>query len=110
MGAPVTVVLTALVLMLGAGVWVGFSLMGVGLISLSIFRDMPVATFLAFDVWNSLNTPELVALPLFILMGEILFHTRLSESVFRGLAPWLGAVPGRLLHVNVVGCTLFAAV
>ena len=110
MGAPVAVVLTSLILLLGTGVWVGFSLMGVGLISLSIFRDMPAATFLAFDLWNSLNTPELVALPLFILMGEILFHTRLSESLFRGLAPWLGSVPGRLLHVNVVGCTLFAAV
>lgn len=110
MGAPVAVVLTTLVMLLGAGVWVGFSLMGVGLVSLSVFRDMPVGTFLAFDLWNSLNSPELVALPLFILMGEILYHTRLSESVFRGLAPWIGGVPGRLLHVNVVGCTLFAAV
>ena len=110
MGAPVAVVLTSLTLLLGAGVWVGFSLMGVGLISLTVFRDIPAATFLAFDIWNSLNTPELVALPLFILMGEILFHTRLSETVFRGLAPWIGNVPGRLLHVNVVGCTLFAAV
>lgn len=110
MGAPIAVVLTTLVMLLGAGVWVGFSLMGVGLVSLSVFRDMPVGTFLAFDLWNSLNTPELVALPLFVLMGEILYHTRLSESVFRGLAPWIGGVPGRLLHVNVVGCTLFAAV
>lgn len=110
MGAPVSVVLSTLILLLGAGVWVGFSLMGVGIVSLSVFRDMPVGTFLAFDLWNSLNTPELVALPLFILMGEILYHTRLSESVFRGLAPWIGGVPGRLLHVNVVGCTLFAAV
>jgi C4-dicarboxylate transporter DctM subunit len=110
MGAPVAVVLNSLNHLLGAGVWVGFSLMGVGLISLTVFRDIPAATFLAFDIWNSLNTPELVALPLFILMGEILFHTRLSETVFRGLAPWIGNVPGRLLHVNVVGCTLFAAV
>ncbi|MEQ8509090.1 MAG: TRAP transporter large permease subunit [Rhodospirillaceae bacterium] len=109
-GAPIAVVIASLVVLLGAGVWVGFSLMGVGLISLSVFRDMPVATFLAFDVWNSLNTPEIVALPLFILMGEILFHTRLSESVFRGLTPWITRMPGRLLHVNVVGCTLFAAV
>lgn len=110
MGASISVVLSTLIMLLGAGVWVGFSLMGVGLISLSVFRDMPVGTFLAFDLWNSLNSPELVALPLFILMGEILYHTRLSESVFRGLAPWIGGVPGRLLHVNVVGCTLFAAV
>lgn len=107
---PVSVVIITLVILLGAGVWVGFSLMGVGLISLSLFRDMPVGTFMAFDLWNSLNTPELVALPLFILMGEILYHTRLSENLFRGLTPWMSRVPGRLLHTNVVGCTLFAAV
>ena len=110
MAITVAVVLTTLVFLLGIGLWVGFSLMGVGLISLSLFRDMPVGTFLAFDVWNSLNTPELVALPMFVLMGEILYHTRLSESVFRGLSPWIGWVPGRLLHTNVIGCTLFAAV
>ncbi len=109
-GAPLALVLICLVLLLAAGVWVGFSLIAVGFVSLSVFRDMPVGTFLAFDLWNSLNTPELVALPLFILMGEILFHTRLSESMFRGLSPWVTSVPGRLLHVNVIGCTLFAAV
>jgi C4-dicarboxylate transporter DctM subunit len=109
-GAPIALVLVFLALLLAAGVWVGFSLIAVGFISLSVFRDMPVGTFLAFDLWNSLNTPELVALPLFILMGEILFHTRLSESMFRGLSPWVTSVPGRLLHVNVIGCTLFAAV
>lgn len=107
--AASTVLLTLIVL-LGASVWVGFSLMGVGIVSLSLFRDMPVGTFLAFDLWHSLNTPELVALPMFVLMGEILFHTRLSEAVFAGLSPWTMRVPGRLLHVNVIGCTLFAAV
>lgn len=109
-GAPLALVLVCLIALLAAGVWVGFSLIAVGYVSLSVFRDMPVGTFLAFDLWNSLNTPELVALPLFILMGEILFHTRLSESMFRGLSPWVTSVPGRLLHVNVIGCTLFAAV
>ena len=102
--------LGTLAILLGAGIWVGFSLMGVGLVSLSLFRDIPVGIFLAFDLWNSLNTPELVALPLFILMGEILYHTSISESIFRGLSPWIRAVPGRLLHTNVIGCTLFAAV
>jgi len=109
-GAPLALALVCLIALLAAGVWVGFSLIAVGYVSLSVFRDMPVGTFLAFDLWNSLNTPELVALPLFVLMGEILFHTRLSESMFRGLSPWVTSVPGRLLHVNVIGCTLFAAV
>ncbi|MFL2771785.1 MAG: TRAP transporter large permease [Rhodospirillaceae bacterium] len=107
---PIVIVLGTLAILLGAGLWVGLSLMGVGLVSLSLFRDIPVGIFLAFDLWNSLNTPELVALPLFILMGEILYHTSISESIFRGLSPWISAVPGRLLHTNVIGCTLFAAV
>jgi len=110
MATSLATVLLLLILLLGASVWVGFTLMSVGIVTLSLFRDMPVGTFLAFDLWNSLSTPEIAALPLFILMGEILFHTRLSESVFSGLAPWTRHVPGRLLHVNVIGCTMFAAV
>jgi hypothetical protein len=43
-------------------------------------------------------------------MGEILFRSKLSDSMFRGLAPWMDKLPGRLLHTNVVGCTIFAAV
>ena len=43
-------------------------------------------------------------------MGEILFRTRLSEDMFKGLAPWLERLPGRLLHTNVIGCAIFAAV
>lgn len=102
--------LLGLLLLLGAGVWIGLALMAAGMISLSLFRDLPVAKLAAFDLWNSLNSPELVALPMFILMGEILFHTRLARNLFDGLTPWLGRIPGRLLHVNILGCTLFAAV
>ena len=71
---------------------------------------MPVNRMLARDIWSSITGDELVTLPLFILMGDILFHTKLSESLFKGLAPWVTRLPGRLLHVNVLGCTLFAAV
>jgi tripartite ATP-independent transporter DctM subunit len=71
---------------------------------------MPVARMLGRDVWSSMTGEGLVTLPLFILMGDILFHTRLSESLFRGLAPWVHRLPGGLLHVNVLGCTIFAAV
>ncbi|MEE8371447.1 MAG: TRAP transporter large permease subunit [Sphingomonadales bacterium] len=110
MTAPLALVFFWLLLLLGAGVWIGLALMAAGMISLSLFRDLPVAKLAAFDVWNSLNAPELVALPMFILMGEILFHTKLARNLFDGLSPWLGRIPGRLLHVNVLGCTLFAAV
>ncbi|NQV79746.1 MAG: TRAP transporter large permease subunit [Alphaproteobacteria bacterium] len=99
-----------LIAMLGSAVWVGLALMGVGIVGLEFFRpNMPVSKFLAQDVWGSMTSPELIALPLFILMGELLFHTRLSEMLFRGLSPWTTRLPGRLMHVNILGCTLFAA-
>jgi tripartite ATP-independent transporter DctM subunit len=71
---------------------------------------MPVGKLAAQLTFNTINTPELIALPLFILMADLLFYTRLSESLFRGLAPWASRLPGRLIHVNVLGCTLFAAI
>ena len=76
----------------------------------ALFRNIPLDKLLAQYAWNILTTQELLALPLFILMGEILFRTRLSRSLFQGLAPWAGLLPGRLLHVNVVGCSIFAAI
>jgi tripartite ATP-independent transporter DctM subunit len=95
---------------LASSLWIGFALMGTGLAAIEWFRDMPVARMLGRDVWSSMTGEGLVTLPLFILMGDILFHTRLSESLFRGLAPWVHRLPGGLLHVNVFGCTIFAAV
>ena len=71
---------------------------------------MPVMKLLAQQSWNVLSSPELLALPLFILMAEVLFRTNISASLFTGLTPWLRRVPGRLTHVNVLGCTLFASV
>jgi tripartite ATP-independent transporter DctM subunit len=103
-----TIILVAIVL-LGSSIWVGLSLIGIGVIGLEIFKSMPVIRLLGQDVWTSLTSPEMVALPLFILMGDILFHTRLAEQLFQGLAPWVSRVPGRLIHVNVIGSTIFAA-
>jgi len=107
---PAMSVIVMLIVFLGAAVWVGFGLLAVGIIGLEVFRpSMPVAKFLAQDVWGSMSSPELIALPLFILMGELLFHTRLSEMLFRGLSPWTTRLPGRLMHLNIMGCTMFAA-
>lgn len=96
--------------LLAAGVWVGLTLAMTGTVLLFLFRDLPVDKLIAQYAWNILTTQELLALPLFIVMGEILFRTRLSRSLFDGLAPWAGLLPGRLLHVNVVGCSIFAAI
>src|SRR5437762_224509 len=110
MGAIVGSMFTILFSALAAGIWIGLTLGATGAVLLAIFRNIPLDKLLAQYAWNILTTQELLALPLFILMGEILFRTRLSQSLFKGLAPWAGLLPGRLLHVNVVGCSIFAAI
>lgn len=100
----------ALFALLGSGVWVALSLLGVGWLGLALFTGAPVGQVLATTSWGASNSWALAALPLFIWMGEILFRSRLSEDMFAGLAPWMGRLPGRLLHVNVIGCGIFAAV
>src|SRR5467141_4621851 len=96
--------------LLAGGLWIGLTLVVTATVLLALFRDIPLDKLLAQYAWNILTTQELLALPLFILMGEILFRTRLSQSLFRGLSPWAALLPGRLLHVNVIGCTIFAAI
>jgi tripartite ATP-independent transporter DctM subunit len=99
-----------LFLLLGSGVWIGLSLLGVAWIGMELFTTRPVGDSMAVTVWGSLSSWTLTALPLFVWMGEILFRTKLSEDMFKGLAPWLSKIPGRLLHTNIIGCTIFAAV
>ena len=95
---------------LGSGVWIGLTLSGVAWIGMQLFSSRPAGEAMALTTWGSSSSWTLTALPLFIWMGEILFRTRLSNDMFRGLAPWVQALPGRLLHTNVIGCTIFAAV
>ncbi|MEO3428677.1 TRAP transporter large permease subunit [Pelagibius sp. CAU 1746] len=102
--------LGVLFFLLGSGVWVGLSLLGVALVGMELFTSRPVGDAMATTIWSAASSWTLTALPLFIWMGEILFRTRLSEDLFKGLSPWLGGLPGRLLHVNVAGCALFAAI
>ncbi len=104
------VLIACLLVVLGSGLWIGLSLLGVAVIAMEFFTQRPVGDSMALTVWGSTSSWTLTALPLFLWMGEILFRTRLSEDMFRGLAPWLNRLPGRLLHVNVIGCTIFAAV
>ena len=100
----------ALFLILGSGVWIGLTLSGVAWIGMQLFSSRPAGDAMAVTIWGAASSWTLTALPLFVWMGEILFRTRLSQDMFRGLAPWMQSLPGRLLHVNVVGCTIFAAV
>ncbi len=108
-----------LLFLLLSGVWIGFTLFGVGIAGLLLYpSNLPSAIsiwdkiggLLANSVWNSMNSWALTALPLFVLMGEILFRTAISTKLLNGLLPWLSRIPGRLLHINVFACSLFAAV
>lgn len=96
--------------MLSVGIWVGFSLLISSVVAILLFTDKTLSYEMANAVWAASRNWELVALPLFIWMGEILFRSRLSDDMFTGLAPWLAKLPGRLMHVNVFGCAIFAAV
>jgi len=107
------IALTMAILLFGClslGLWVGLTLAVTGSLSLFLFKSLPVDRLIAQYAWNVMTTQELLALPLFIVMGEILFRTRISSSLFQGLAPWASLLPGKLLHSNVIGCSIFAAI
>ena len=104
------VMLLVMFALLGSGLWVAFALLGVGLFGMAIATQAPLGAVLATTSWGASNAWALAALPLFIWMGEILFRTRLSEDLFAGLSPWMNRLPGKLLHVNILGCGIFAAV
>ena len=108
--AITALLLLGLFALLGSGVWIGLTLAGVAWLGMELFSSRPAGDAMALTIWGSASSWTLTALPLFVWMGEILFRTKLSESMFKGLAPWVNALPGRLLHTNVVGSTIFAAV
>jgi tripartite ATP-independent transporter DctM subunit len=97
--------------LLAGGVWIAVALMATGYVGMQfVAGGIPAGSVLATKIWGNSASWELAALPLFIWMGEILFRTRLSDEMFRGLAPWLNWLPGRLLHVNVLACGIFGSV
>ena len=102
--------ISILLILLGTGVWVALSMVGVSAIGMLLFTSRPVGDAMATTIWGTSSSWTLTALPLFVWMGEILFRTKLSENLFKGLAPWMSRLPGGLIHVNVVGCALFAAI
>jgi tripartite ATP-independent transporter DctM subunit len=107
---PIGIFLFVLFFLLGTGVWVGLALLGVAFVGMELFTSRPPGDAMITTIWTSSSSWTLTALPLFIWMGEILYRTRLSEDMFRGLSPWMAGLPGGLIHTNIVGCTVFAAV
>jgi len=106
----VGIFLLVLFTLLGGSVWIGLALMGVAWVGMELFTVRPAGDAMITTIWTGASSWTLTALPLFIWMGEILFRTRLSQDMFKGLAPWMSWLPGGLLHTNIVGCTIFAAV
>ena len=102
--------ISVLLFFLGSGIWVALSMIGVSTIGMMLFTSRPVGDAMATTIWGTSSSWTLTALPLFVWMGEILFRTKLSENLFAGLSPWMQKLPGGLIHVNVVGCALFAAI
>ncbi len=102
--------ISVLLIFLGSGIWVAISMVGVSSIGMMLFTTRPVGDAMATTIWGASSSWTLTALPLFVWMGEILFRTKLSENLFEGLSPWMQRLPGGLVHVNVVGCALFAAI
>jgi tripartite ATP-independent transporter DctM subunit len=104
------VILGVLFALLGAGVWIGMTLLITGYVAVEFFTPAPSGSLLASTVWDASWPWTLTALPLFIWMGEILFRTKLSEDMFHGMSPWLNWLPGKLLHVNIIGCAIMSAI
>jgi C4-dicarboxylate transporter, DctM subunit len=104
------VLLIVFFVLLGSGVWIAFCLLGVAFVGMTLFTSIPVGQVMATSIWGSSNAWPLAAIPMFIWMGEILSRSRVSDDLFNGLAPWMRWIPGGLVHVNILGCGLFAAV
>ncbi|PWQ96252.1 TRAP transporter large permease [Leucothrix arctica] len=104
------ILFVCLILMLTSGIWVALTLTGVSVIGLLLIENNSIGLLLGTSSWSAMTSWSLTALPLFIWMGEILFRTRLSQDLFEGLSPWLSKLPGKLLHVNILSCGIFAAV
>ena len=102
--------ISLLLFLLGSGIWVALSMIAVSAVGMLLFTTRPVGDAMATTIWGTSSSWTLTALPLFVWMGEILFRTKLSENLFKGLSPWLSKLPGGLVHVNVLGCALFAAI
>ena len=108
--AASALLLAVLMALLASGVWIGHSLLGIGMVAMLLFSSRPLGDAMATTIWSQTSLWGLSSLPLFIWMGEILFRSKLSETLFSGLSPLMRRLPGGLLHVNVVGCSVFAAI
>ena len=106
----ILMLIVLLLVLLAAGLWVGLALATIGVVGLFVLGGESAASLTGTGMWSAINSWPLTAMPLFLFMGEILFRSRLADDMFQGLTPWMNRIPGRLLHVNIVGCGILAAI
>jgi TRAP-type C4-dicarboxylate transport system permease large subunit len=110
---PITaslIIAVFMLVLLVSGVWIGLVLGAVGFVAMELLSTRSQGLAFGTTIWSSNSSWALTALPMFIWMGEVLFRSKVSEDMFKGLAPWMQNLPGRLLHTNVFGCGIFAAI
>jgi len=110
LGPLSAIILGLLILFMGGSIWIGIALFIVGTGGFFFYSDVSFGSIMSNVAWNNTSSSAMMALPFFIWMGEILFRSKISENLFKGLSPWMDAIPGRLIHVNILACTFFAAV
>jgi C4-dicarboxylate transporter, DctM subunit len=98
-----------LLVLLGISIPVGAALGILGLILDHLYSMLPLTRAMGEIVWSANNEFLLVAIPLFILLGEILLRAGFAEKMYASMSLWLSWLPGGLMHANIGACTLFAA-
>ena len=88
---------------------VAFAILLVGTLGGYLAFGMPLVEMMGGVVWGTLNNPVMTAIPLFMLLGELLLRGGIADRMFDVLAAWLGRLPGGLLHSNIGTCALFSA-
>ncbi|MCU0985530.1 MAG: TRAP transporter large permease subunit, partial [Acetobacteraceae bacterium] len=96
--------------LLAAGLHVGVAMGAVALLGAALYLGLPTINALGIQLWGATDSFTLLAVPLFVLMGELLVKGGVTERMYRALAVWLGPLPGGLLHTNIGASALFAAV
>ena len=92
-----------------AGLYVAGALGTLALLLSEIYSDAPLWNIMSNRVWETYNRFLLVAIPLFILMGELVLRSGIADRMYRALDRWVAPIPGGLLHTNIVSCAIFAA-
>ena len=105
----ITVSLIILLTLLGISIPVAAALGILGLILEPLYSSLPLQRAMGEMAWSSTNEFLLVAIPLFILLGEILLRAGFAQRMYDAMAKWLSWLPGGLMHANIGASTIFAA-